>query len=40
MMAGNEFTRLVVGRDATNAEHVISNGVIAPGAFNPDHYHK
>ncbi|AAV95787.1 hypothetical protein SPO2537 [Ruegeria pomeroyi DSS-3] len=39
-MAGDEFTRMVLGKDATNAERVISNGVIAPGAFNPDHYHK
>lgn len=40
MMAENEFTGVVVGKEATNSEYVISNGVIAPGAFIPDHYHK
>ena len=40
MMAEDEFTGLVVGKEATNSEYVISNGVIAPEAFIPDHYHK
>ncbi|MGB7261308.1 MAG: cupin domain-containing protein [Albidovulum sp.] len=40
MMAEDEFTGIVVGKDATASEYVISNGVIAPGAFIPDHYHK
>ncbi len=39
-MAEDEFTGIVVGKKATNSEYVISNGVIAPGAFVPDHYHK
>ncbi|MGF1474068.1 MAG: cupin domain-containing protein [Geminicoccaceae bacterium] len=40
MMAVDEFTGIVVGKDATNSEYVIRNGVIAPGASIPDHYHK
>lgn len=40
MMAANEFTGVVVGKDPTNSEYVISSGVVAPGAFIPDHYHK
>ena len=40
MMAEDEYTGVVVGKAATNAEYVITNGVIAPGAFIPDHYHK
>ena len=39
-MAENEYTGIVVGKEATDAEYVISNGMIAPGAFIPDHYHK
>jgi len=40
MMADDEFVGIVVGKEATNSEYVVSNGVIAPGAFIPDHYHK
>jgi quercetin dioxygenase-like cupin family protein len=40
MMAADEFTGIVVGKEATDSEYVISNGMIAPGAFIPDHYHK
>lgn len=40
MMAEDEFAGIVVGKEATDCEYVISNGVIAPGAFIPDHYHK
>lgn len=40
MMAEDEFTGIVVGKESTASEYVISNGVIAPGAFIPDHYHK
>lgn len=40
MMAEDEFTGIVVGKEATDSEYVISNGEIAPGAFIPDHYHK
>lgn len=40
MMAEDEYTGIVVGKEATGGAYVISNGVIAPGAFIPDHYHK
>ncbi len=40
MMAENEYTGVVAGTEATGGDYVISNGVIAPGAFIPDHYHK
>lgn len=40
MMAAEEFTGIVVGKNATNSEYIITNGVIAPGAFIPDHFHK
>ncbi|WP_162798194.1 hypothetical protein [Sulfitobacter sp. SK011] len=33
MMAEDEFTGIVVGKESTASEYVISNGVIAPGAF-------
>jgi quercetin dioxygenase-like cupin family protein len=39
-MAESEYTGMVVGKDATDSEYVISNGTIAPGASIPDHYHK
>ena len=40
MMADDEFTGIIAGAEATGGAYVISNGVIAPGAFIPDHYHK
>ena len=40
LMAEDEYTGIVVGKTATNSEYIISNGVIAPGSFIPDHYHK
>lgn len=39
-MSKTEYTGVVVGKDATDSEYVISDGVIAPGGFIPDHYHK
>ena len=39
-MSSTEYTGVVVGRDATAGEYVISDGVIGPGGFIPDHYHK
>jgi quercetin dioxygenase-like cupin family protein len=39
-MTKNEFTGIVVGKEATNSEYVITNGIIEPEGFVPDHYHK
>lgn len=39
-MTKKEFTGVVVGKEATNSEYVITNGVIEPNGFVPNHYHK
>ena len=39
-MANKEYVAVVVGKEATNNEYVITTGVIASGGFVPDHYHK
>jgi len=39
-MTDKEFTGIVVGKEATNSEYVITDGVIAPEGFVPEHYHK
>ncbi len=39
-MTENEFTGIVVGKESTNSEYVITEGIIEPGGFVPDHYHK
>ncbi|WP_338763810.1 cupin domain-containing protein [Bernardetia sp. ABR2-2B] len=39
-MTENEFTGIVVGKEATNSEYVITDGVIEPENFIPNHYHK
>ena len=39
MMSATEYTGIVVGKEATDSEYVISDGVIAPSGFIPDHYH-
>ncbi|MGB0886123.1 MAG: cupin domain-containing protein [Chitinophagales bacterium] len=39
-MTENEFTGIVVGKEATNSEYVITDGVIEPNGFIPNHYHK
>lgn len=39
-MTENEFTGIVVGKEATNSEYVITDGVIEPEGFIPNHYHK
>lgn len=39
-MSETEYTGVVVGKDATQEEYVISDGVVGPGGFIPDHYHK
>lgn len=39
-MTENEFTGIVVGKESTNSEYVITDGVIEPNNFIPNHYHK
>ena len=39
-MTEKEFTGIVVGKEATNSEYVITDGIIEPNGFVPDHYHK
>ena len=39
-MTEKEFTGIVVGKEATDSEYIISDGIIEPGGFIPDHYHK
>ena len=39
-MTENEFTGIVVGKEATNSEYVITDGIIEPEGFIPNHYHK
>lgn len=39
MMSATEYTGVVVGKEVTDSEYVISDGVIAPAGFIPDHYH-
>ena len=39
-MTENEYTGILIGKESTNSEYVISDGIIAPDGFVPDHYHK
>ncbi|MGF1471647.1 MAG: cupin domain-containing protein [Rubrobacteraceae bacterium] len=39
-MAKGEYTNIVVPAKQTNSEYVITDGIIQPGGFVPDHYHK
>ena len=39
-MAEKEYTGVVVGKDESDGEYVISDGVIEPGGHIPEHYHK
>ncbi|MGB3313431.1 MAG: cupin domain-containing protein [Albidovulum sp.] len=39
-MSPTEFTGVVVGKEDTASEYVISDGLIGPGGFIPDHFHK
>ena len=40
MMAPNEYVGVLVGKEATNGEYVISDGVMTPGGTVPDRCHK
>ena len=39
-MTDKEYTGIVVSKDETNSEYIISDGIIEPEGFVPDHYHK
>ena len=39
-MAKGEYTNIIVNASQTNSEYVITDGIIGPGGFVPDHYHK
>jgi len=39
-MSKGEYTGIVVGKESTESEYIISEGLIEPGGFIPDHYHK
>jgi len=39
-MTENEFTGIIVGKESTNSEYVITDGIIEPNGLVPDHYHK
>ena len=39
-MSNTEYAGVVVGQEATGGDYVVTDGVMAPGGFVPDHYHK
>lgn len=39
-MSQGEYVGIVVGKEATQNEYVISDGIIESGSFIPEHYHK
>jgi quercetin dioxygenase-like cupin family protein len=39
-MSTQEYTDVIAGKGSTNSEYVITDGIIEPGGFVPDHYHK
>ncbi len=39
-MAEQEYTGVVVGKEATDGEYAITDGVIEAGGHIPEHYHK
>jgi len=39
-MTDREFTGLLIGKEATSFEYVITEGTIEVDGFVPDHYHK
>lgn len=38
-MSSTEYTGVIVGKEQSDGEYVISDGVIGPDGFIPDHYH-
>ena len=39
-MSKGEYTNIIVNAKQTNDEYVITDGIIEPDGFVPDHYHK
>lgn len=39
-MAKGEYTNIIVSACQSNSDYVITDGIIQPGGFVPDHYHK
>lgn len=39
-MSKGEYTNIIANAAQTNSEYVITDGIIEPGGFVPDHYHK
>jgi len=39
-MTDREFTSIIIGKEATDSEYVISDGIMVPGGFVPEHFHK
>ena len=39
-MAKGEYTNIIVNAKQSNSEYVITDGIIEPQSFVPDHYHK
>lgn len=39
-MTDKEYTGILVGKEVTHSEYVISEGIIEPQGFVPDHYHR
>lgn len=39
-MANDEYAGVTVGKEDTGGDYVITTGIIGPGGFIPDHYHK
>ncbi|OJJ22186.1 hypothetical protein BKI52_09105 [marine bacterium AO1-C] len=40
LMAKGEYTNIIVDASQSNGEYVISDGILEPNGFIPDHYHK
>mmetsp|Transcript_27811 Transcript_27811/g.42817 ORF Transcript_27811/g.42817 Transcript_27811/m.42817 type:complete len:219 (-) Transcript_27811:30-686(-) len=39
-MSNTEYAGVVVGKESTGGDYVISDGIMAPGGFVPNHFHK
>ena len=39
-MSKGEYTNIIVSAKQTNNEYVITDGIIEPNGFVPDHFHK
>ena len=39
-MSKGEYTNIIVSAEQANNEYVVTDGIIEPNGFVPDHYHK